>query len=144
VIYLARCPVCKVEQIGYEWSATKTGKKWLKNAQDKWHDCPKSTKTYESKPTYSKYESYIKLTDKDFDFCELCAGFLHKQEVLKKYPTLHGYTLTEHLKMFHPNNEILDYIDFMVITDKEKEEVRKKWNWEKREKKYQLIGKKLV
>jgi hypothetical protein len=143
-MYLARCPVCKVEQIGYEWTTTKTGKKWLKNAQGKWHDCPKSVKRYESRPTYSKHEEFVKLTASDFEFCELCSGFLHKEEVLKKHPKINGITLTEHLKLFHPNNEILDDIDFMVLTDEEKERVRKKWNWKKREKKYQLINKRLV
>lgn len=131
---MARCPVCKTEQYGYNWTATPKGKKWLKNKDGKWHDCPKSVKKYDSKPTYSKYENNVKLTANDFDFCELCSRHLYKEEVLKKYPNIHGLTLTEHLKLFHPNNEILDDIDFMILTDEEKENKRKKINQPKREK----------
>jgi hypothetical protein len=49
--------------------------------------------------------------------------------------------LTEHLKVFHPNNEILDDIDFMVLSDEEKEKHRVGWNMPKINKKYILKNK---
>ncbi len=142
---MVRCPACNKEQHGYKWTRTRNNKKWLMNSEGKWHKCEtiESKKDYQSKPSYSK-ERNIKLTWRDFDFCDLCSGFLYKEETVKRYPQLHGNTLTEHLKIFHKNNEILDDIDFMVLTDEEKEKVRKEWNYPKREKKYQINGKLVV
>jgi len=129
---LARCPICKTEQHGYNWTATPKGKKWLKNAQGTWHNCPKSTGKYQSK----NQKNFVKVTDKFFDFCELCSHLLFKESIKLQYPQFYGETLTEHLKIFHPNNEILDEIDFMVISDEEKEKVRVVWGMPKSNKKY--------
>ena len=49
--------------------------------------------------------------------------------------------MTEHLKVFHPNNEILDDIDFMVISDEEKNKKRMEWKMPKTNKKYILKNK---
>lgn len=75
------------------------------------HNCPK----FQGGGDYSKKEKWIKLKAEDFDFCELCGRSLMKPETFEKYSKLAGLTLEEHLKTFHPNGEILDDIDFMVI-----------------------------
>ena len=127
--HLARCPICKTEQYGYNWVTTPKGKKWLKNAEGSWHNCPNTTGK-------SKQKDFIKVTDKFFDFCELCSGLLYKESIKSQYPQLHGESLTEHLKTVHPNNEILDDIDFMVLSDEDKEEFRIRCNLPKINKKY--------
>ena len=133
MIYLARCPICKTEQYGYNWTATPKGKKWLKNAEGKWHDCPKTTSKYQSK---SSFVTTVKLVYNDYEFCELCGVHVYKKETLEKHKQLGGTDLTEHLKIFHPNNEILDDIDFMVISDETKEKFRVDWGMPKTDKKY--------
>ena len=133
---LAKCPICKIEQYGYNWVTTPKGKKWLKNTEGKWHDCPKTTSKYQSKPT-----SNTRLIFSDYEFCELCGIHVYKKETLEKHKYLGGTDLTKHLKMFHPNNEILDDIDFMVVTDEEKENVRAVWKMPKTDKKYVLKNK---
>tara|TARA_R110001599_G_scaffold11343_1_gene54151 strand:+ start:203 stop:628 length:426 start_codon:yes stop_codon:yes gene_type:complete len=130
---LARCPICKTEQHGYSWTATPKGKKWLKNVEGKWHDCPKTTSKYQSK---SSFVTTVKLVYNDYDFCELCGVLVYKKETLEKHAQLSGFNLTEHTKVFHPNNEILDDIDFMVISDESKESIRVDWNMPKTNKKY--------
>lgn len=135
VIYLARCPICKTEQYGYNWTVTPKGKKWLKNKDGKWHDCPANKRT---KPQTS---SYLKLVFNDYKFCELCGIHVYKKETLEKHKQLSGLSLTEHLKVFHPNNEILDDIDFMVLSDEEKQKVRTVWKMPKTNKKYILKNK---
>ena len=137
MIYLARCPVCKTEQYGYDWTATPKGKKWLKNKDGKWHDCPKTTSKYQSKTT----SSITRLVFNDYEFCELCGIHVYKKETLEKHKQLGGMNLTEHLKVFHPNNEVLDNIDFMVVTAEEKEKVRTVWKMPKTNKKYILKNK---
>ena len=126
---LAKCPICKIEQYGYNWVTTPKGKKWLKNAEGSWHNCPKNAGK-------SSQKDFLKVTDKFFDFCELCSHLVYKESIKLQYPQLYGESLTEHLKIFHPNNEILDDIDFMVISDESKEKVRVDWNMPKTDKKY--------
>ena len=126
---MARCPICKTEQYGYNWVITPKGKKWLKNAEGSWHNCPNTT-------SKSKQKDFLKVTDKFFDFCELCSHLVYKESIKLQYPQLNGESLTEHLKIFHPNNEILDDIDFMVISDEDKEKVRVDWGMPKTDKKY--------
>ena len=139
MIHLAKCPICKTEQYGYNWTATPKGKKWLKNKDGKWHDCPKTTSKYQSKST----SSITRLVFSDYEFCELCGIHVYKKETLEKHKQLDGIDLTKHLKILHPNNEILDDIDFMVVTDEEKEKVRTVWKMTKTNKKY-IIKNKLV
>ena len=136
---MARCPICKTEQYGYNWVTTPKGKKWLKNKEGNWHNCPNSTGKYQSK----NQKNFVKVTDKFFDFCELCSMFLFKESIKSQYPQFSGETLTEHLKTFHPNNEILDEIDFMVISDEEKEKMRMLWGMPKINKKYILKNKRV-
>ena len=126
---MARCPICKIEQYGYNWVTTPKGKKWLKNKEGSWHNCPKTAGKLNQK-------DFLKVTDKFFDFCELCSHLVYKESIKTQYPQLYGESLTEHLKIFHPNNEILDDIDFMVISDESKEKFRVDWGMPKTDKKY--------
>ena len=77
-------------------------------------------------------EKWVKLKTEDHDFCELCGRFPLKPEVFEKHPQLCGLTLTEHLKLWHPNGEILDDLDFRVMTDKDRDEFRIKYDVPKR------------
>lgn len=135
---MARCPICKTEQIGFNWTTTKSGKKWLQNASGEWHDCPMN----KSKFGTTKERTPI-LKHTDYDFCHDCGRFIPKQETIDKYK-LGGDNLERHVKTFHPNGEILDDIDYMAITDLEKEKVREAWNMPKIEKRYNLQGKKVT
>lgn len=121
MVYLAKCPVCKTEQNGYDWVRTPKGKKWLRNKDGVWHSCPMTKNKNNSKPSFG---SIVKLTFNDYEFCDLCGNHFYKKSTKEKYKNIHGDTLTEHLKKFHKNNELLDEVDFMVLTDQEKEEKR--------------------
>lgn len=127
--------------MGYEWTKTKTGKKWLFSKKEgRWHDCPLTSKNK------NKSEDNLSLLGKfnkdDYDFCDLCSGFYFKESVFINYPQLVGIhqTIQEHKNMWHPNGEILDFIDFMVITEKEKEKKRLEWDVPKRTKPYNKLG----
>lgn len=37
---VTQCPICKEFLVGYKWTKTKTGKNWLADKDNKWHDCP--------------------------------------------------------------------------------------------------------
>lgn len=105
------------------------------------HNCPKFSGS-ETK-NFSKFEKRIPLIDKDFDFCNMCARhFLTKASHIK-YPSLYYTSLEYHKEKYHPNNEILDDIDFMVLSDEQKENIRVKWNKSNRTTKYELVGKML-
>jgi len=132
---MSKCPICKNNLNGFNWVKTKNGKNWLQNNEGQWHDCPKSTGKYESK------QKWINITSDDLEFCELCGRFYYKIETFEKYPQLEKQTLEEHVKLWHPNGELLDDIDFMVLDNKQKDKIRYKWIQPKRKKKYVLIGK---
>jgi len=130
---MAKCPICKNDIPGFNWVKTKNGKNWLQNSEGQWHDCPKSS-------SESKFKR-INLTNEDHDFCDMCGRMCIKEEVFEKYPQLGGQTLEEHVESWHPNGELLDDIDFMVLTDKQKDKLRYQWVQPKRKKKYVLDGK---
>lgn len=137
---MAKCPICKLEQYGYNWVTTKNNKKWLQNSNGQWHDCPASTSKFKSNETFVKR---IPLIDKDLMFCYLCDRFILTPEAHIKYPTLFYISMEEHLKTIHPNKEILDDIDFKAVSEEEKDKIRIKWNQPKRTTPYS-INKKLV
>lgn len=130
---MAKCPICKNDIPGFNWVKTKKGKNWLQNNDGQWHDCPKSNGGV-------KYK-IVNLTNDDLDFCDMCGRFCIKPETFEKHPQLGGLTITEHVQQWHPNGEILDDIDFMVLTYKEKDKLRYQWVQPKRKKKYILDGK---
>ena len=75
--------------MGYEWTKTKTGKKWLFSKKEgRWHDCPLTSKNK------NKSEDNLSLLGKfnkdDYDFCDLCSGFYFKESVFINYPQLVG------------------------------------------------------
>ncbi len=124
---MAKCVVCKKWYDGYEWTITKTGKKWLYSIRDgKWHDCPLSKKTFD----YG--QKRIEYTKNDYQFCNLCGRMVIKNEFLNKYPNINQITMEQHQKMFHPNGEILDDVDFMCLTEQQKQTYRSKVNKPKR------------
>jgi len=136
---LARCPVCKKEQVNYEWKRTKNGKSWLYNDKtSEWHNCPKSVKNTEFQGGGSLNG---KLTRDDFVICILCGHAIHTDAVLKKFPTIQvNHNLASHLKTFHPNGEILDAVDFMCLHEAEKEKFRIKNSIPKRTTPYMIHG----
>jgi hypothetical protein len=124
---MAKCPICKEMIIGYEWTKTKSGKKWLANSDGKWHDCPKSTSKF-SKTS----DKWITLKAIDHEFCNMCDSWLITFNAKKKYPQLHYISMEDHIKTFHPNDEILDEIDMKPISEEQKEKFRISWNKPKR------------
>lgn len=64
--------------------------------------------------TKYNYENYVRLTKHDFEKCEMCEGFFLTEEANEKYPQLHYIDLEDHLKTWHPNNEILTEEDWRV------------------------------
>ena len=120
---MAKCPACKKDIFGYNWSITKNGKKWLRNAEGQWHDCPNSQrKTYEN--TTGSLNG--KFSQSDFVICKYCGHCLYKQHVFERYPQLVGVhkTLEQHIEAWHPNGEILDKYDFMCLSDENKNKLR--------------------
>lgn len=110
---MAFCPICKKEQIGFEWTKTKNNKNWLRKPNGEWHSC--GTK---------KPKGYVKLTKDDFDKCLLCDRFILSEETHKKHPQIYYISMEDHLRLWHPNGEELDDVDFMVLTDDEKAKMK--------------------
>ena len=50
-VKMNKCPVCKQEVPGYNWTKTAKGKNWLQNSAGKWHSCPNN----ERKPSKRGY-----------------------------------------------------------------------------------------
>lgn len=106
------------------------------------HDCPKFAGKggkYQGKSNWAKYD----LTTKSFDFCEFCGRQPYTEETFEKYPDLFGLTLEEHIEQYHPNGEILDWIDFKALTPETEKSMREKFNYPKRTGKFYLVNKHL-
>lgn len=89
------CPICKEILYGFEWKKTINEANWMQNEQGEWHNCPMNQK-YQP----IKYKLAIK---QDFVKCELCPGYF----LIKDYDY--------HLKIIHPNNEILTEKDWECV-----------------------------
>jgi hypothetical protein len=138
---MSTCPAC-TKDLGsnWVWSPTKKGKKWLKNTKSgEWHDCPKST--FKGKSNFQE-RKWIKATAKDHEQCEFCGNWLYTREAHLEHPTWNYISMEDHVKMFHPNGEIMDEIDFKCVSDEEKEEFRRLFNMPKRTEKYQVVKRK--
>lgn len=145
---MAKCVVCKEFIVGFEWTPTKSGKKWLADKNGNWHDCPKSQSKFVRKSLFS-----TPLTAKDHEYCDMCDRWLITKECNERRPEIHYISREDHNEKFHPNGEILDDIDFIVPTmiDKDNGEketiqesrmrIRKEWNHSGRTEKYKLNGK---
>lgn len=134
---MARCPSCKKELVGYNWTKTKNNKNWLQDKSGQWHDCPNAKKWIGGDKKTGTWVFYS-FKPEDFEFCEFCGCQPYKEHTFEKYPALFGLTLEEHIEQYHPNGEILDDIDFKVITDEAKENMRVRCNKPKINKKYYL------
>jgi len=116
------CNKCKHKNLGWDYDFNKKTGKWKlenhKRSDGKWCNKPPENKFYKGKK-----EDYVK--------CELClgnSGHCYVDDFFDRHPEIHGHTISEHKAQWHPNGELLDDIDFMVISDEEKEKTRKLWN----------------
>lgn len=133
---MAKCKYCDAP---LKWKKPYTAGDRPVELSGKEHDCPK----FKGKGGYAKNEKWIVLKADDYEFCNMCARFCYKESTFEKYPMIKYVSLEEHIKLYHPNDEILDDIDFMVASDEEKERIRVKWGVPKRTKKYMLIDRRL-
>lgn len=83
MIYLAKCPICKKEQYGYQWTKTRSGKKWLMNSEGKWHSCEKT----ENEPKKQKYPNiFEKFTGiVSYFSCGKCGNVCDTDEMFNSY-----------------------------------------------------------
>jgi hypothetical protein len=114
------CNKCGRDSLGWDKKYHEANGKWKlephKDAMNDW--CIKPF--VKRQPIYmGKSSDYVK--------CELClgnSGHCFVDDFFERHPEVAGKTLSEHKEMYHPNGEILDDIDFMVLTDEQKERVR--------------------
>ena len=113
------CNKCKKKGLGWDMEYNKKTGKWKlddhRRQDGKW--CNKlSVKSQEIKPKTG-----------DIEKCNLCdgnSGWLITRQGRDRNPNWISTTPEEHAMMFHPNNEMLDDIDFMVINNDEKQALR--------------------
>ncbi len=67
---MAKCPVCKQWLVGFNWTTTKNNKKWLRNSNGDWHDCPKNQNSYNSNKVTTEYNP---TPNPSFIFCGKCS-----------------------------------------------------------------------
>ena len=63
----------------------------------------------------------------DIEKCKLCkgnSGWILTEQGRSRLVDRYSPTMEEHLKTYHPNNEVLDDIDFMVVFNDQKEQLR--------------------
>lgn len=96
------------------------------------------------KNNYSKKDKWTSMKAVESQFCDMCGKWWVTEEAQKENPSSNYITINEHINQYHPNGEILDNIDDMCISDKEKEETRIVWNQPKRTTKYRLDGKRVI
>ena len=88
------CPICKSTLYGFTWQKTVNEANWMQNEQGDWHDCPMNQKHQEPK--------YTRSTKYEYEKCKFCPHFIQINE------------MDYHLKLWHPNNEILTEEDYRV------------------------------
>ena len=135
---MAKCKYC---DIPLKWKQPYTAGDRPTELNGKAHDCPKFTGKNTS--GFAKFEKRIQLVYNDFEFCDMCARYFLTEKTHIKYPSLHYISMGFHKEKYHSSGEVLDDIDFMVITDEQKEKMRIMWNQPKRTTKYTLVGKRL-
>ena len=138
---MANIPTCKYCNITLKWPAwTGTPQRPVEQS-GKEHDCPKfagkGKGKYQGKSNWVKYD----MKDEDFDFCKFCGRFCYKESLHIKYPALNYISLDMHINRYHPNGEIMDFIDYKILTKEDEEAMRKKWNHPRIEGEYYLEGK---
>lgn len=98
------------------------------------HDCPEF-----GNGGFGKNDKWVKIIKKDLEFCEYCDNWLLTKEAHEKYPLLNYTSREDHLRMFHPNGEILDWIDWRAIGDEQKDVFRLKHGIPKRSELYSIV-----
>lgn len=88
------------------------------------HNCSSFSKGSED---YGGRKKLVKCTKDMFNMCELCNRWLFTEETHIQHPQFHHVSMSKHMKMFHPNDEVLDDIDFKVMTDEQKNILRHSW-----------------
>lgn len=122
-IKMANPPKCRECNMVLKWP------KWTGKPQrpveptGQLHDCPMfgGNKSY-------KGEKWVNLKKEDLEMCEYCGRWLLTEKSHEKYPNVNYTSRIDHLQTLHPNGEILDSLDFIVISDVGREELRKKLN----------------
>jgi hypothetical protein len=122
------CNKCGKKNLGWDYDFNKKTGKWKlenhKRMDGKW--C--------NKPPENKVQ---KTTSADYAECELClgnSGHCMSDDWCRRNPDhARATTLSEHKARHHPNGEVLDEIDFMILTDEQKAKTRLVWNQPKPE-----------
>ena len=112
-------PICKYCKLTLKWPAW-TGKSQRPvEINGKQHDCPKF-----ARGNGEDRKTWIKLKSTDFRECFLCGHFILTEEAHKKYPTVNYMSMNDHNKMWHPNGEKLDFVDFKAVSKEDKAKLR--------------------
>lgn len=114
------CNKCKKKGLGWDYEHNKKTGKW------KLEDHRKKDGEWCNKQSVKPHEAELKKGE--IEKCKLCkgnSGWLLTEKGRKNHPKWVSATPEEHAMLFHPNNEILDDIDMMVISDSEKLAIRK-------------------
>tara|TARA_R110000824_G_scaffold175358_2_gene353726 strand:+ start:1003 stop:1392 length:390 start_codon:yes stop_codon:yes gene_type:complete len=113
------CNKCQTKELGWDMEYNKKTGKWKlddhRRQDGKW--CNK----------LSKQSQEIKIKKNDIEKCKLCkgnSGWILTEQGRSRLVDRHSPTMEEHLKTYHPNNEVLDDIDIMVIFNDQKEQLR--------------------
>ena len=115
------CNKCGHKNLGWDYGFNKITKKWKlenhKRNDGKWCNKPPDEKWKKAKKS-----DYLK--------CKLCTGnggHLLTESGHERFPHTFYETMEEHLLRYHPNGEIRDEIEMMVLTDEEKADMRISW-----------------
>jgi hypothetical protein len=115
------CNKCKKKELGWDYDYNKKTGKW------KLEDHRRKDGKWCNKLSIQSQETKIKKGD--IEKCKLCkgnSGWIVTKQGRERHPKWGSLTLEEHVLLFHPNNEILDDVDMMVINDTEKKELKKR------------------
>ena len=109
------CNKCKKKGLGWDMEYNKKTGKWKlddhRRQDGKW--CNK----------LSRQSQEVKMKKGDIEKCKLCkgnSGFLLTKQGRERHPELVSATPEEHAMMFHPNNEILNDDDLIVLNHDDK------------------------
>jgi hypothetical protein len=109
------CNKCKKKGLGWDMEYNKKTGKWKlddhRRQDGKW--CNK----------LSRQSQEVKMKKGDIEKCKLCkgnSGFLLTKQGRERHPEWVSATPEEHAMMFHPNNEILNDDDLIVLNHDDK------------------------
>jgi hypothetical protein len=114
------CNKCQAKALGWDMEYNKKTGKWKlddhRRQDGKW--CNK----------LSRQSQEIKVKKQDLEKCKLCkgnSGWVLTEQGRSRLVDRYSPTMEEHINLFHPNNEVLDDVDMMVMFPEEKEQLRK-------------------